>query len=63
VAELNGGYNSDLANDEVTFMILEGAMVSITCLYLTIMHPGMYLESQNKRKSAISEDVAMLSMP
>jgi hypothetical protein len=63
VAELNGGYDSDLANDEVTFMILEGAMVSITCLCLTIMHPGMYLESRNNRKSAVSEDVAMLSMP
>ncbi|KAG2009306.1 hypothetical protein GB937_007906 [Aspergillus fischeri] len=62
VAELNGGYDSDLANDEVTFVILEEAMVSITCLCLTIMHPGMYLESRNKRKSVLCEDVAMLSM-
>ncbi|OOO05032.1 RTA-like protein [Aspergillus oryzae] len=29
VAELNGGFSSDLANDEVAFMILEGAMMVI----------------------------------
>ena len=40
VAELQGGFNSALANDQVTFMILEGAMVSIASLALTIMHPG-----------------------
>jgi len=62
VAELNGGYDSDLANNEIAFMILEGAMVSITCLFLTIMHPGIYLGSRNKRKGVLSEDVAMLSM-
>ncbi|KAL3408139.1 putative RTA1 domain protein [Aspergillus fumigatus] len=62
VAELNGGYDSDLANNEIAFMILEGAMVSITCLCLTIMHPGIYLGSRNKRKGVLSEDVAMLSM-
>ena len=40
MAELQGGFNSALANDQVTFMILEGAMVSIASLALTIMHPG-----------------------
>ncbi|EDP47072.1 RTA1 domain protein, putative [Aspergillus fumigatus A1163] len=53
---------TDLANNEIAFMILEGAMVSITCLCLTIMHPGIYLGSRNKRKGVLSEDVAMLSM-
>ncbi|KAL8709907.1 MAG: hypothetical protein Q9220_005357 [cf. Caloplaca sp. 1 TL-2023] len=41
VAELQGGFDGHLANDEVTFMILEGAMVSIACIALTAVHPGM----------------------
>lgn len=40
VAELKSGFDGALANDEVTFMILEGAMVSLAALGLTIMHPG-----------------------
>ena len=40
VAELKSGFDGALANDEVTFMILEGSMVSIAALALTIMHPG-----------------------
>ncbi|RHZ64932.1 RTA1 domain-containing protein [Aspergillus thermomutatus] len=30
-AELNGGFSSDLANDEIAFMILEGASMIVTC--------------------------------
>lgn len=40
VAELNGGFNGSLANNEITFMILEGAMIVIACACLTIFHPG-----------------------
>ncbi|KAL8886374.1 MAG: hypothetical protein Q9192_006498, partial [Flavoplaca navasiana] len=35
------GFNGHLANDEVTFMILEGAMVAIASIALTLPHPGM----------------------
>ena len=41
VAELKGGFGGKLANQEVTFMILEGAMVAIASLALTIAHPGL----------------------
>jgi hypothetical protein len=41
VAELSNGFDGSLANDEVTFMILEGAMVVSASLALTIFHPGM----------------------
>lgn len=41
VAELSGGFNGALANDQVTFMILEGMMVSIACIALTVAHPGL----------------------
>jgi RTA1 like protein len=40
-AELSGGFSGALANDEITFMILEGAMISIAVLALTVSHPGL----------------------
>lgn len=40
VAELSDGFGGKLANDEVTFMILEGAMIISATLALTIFHPG-----------------------
>lgn len=41
VAELSGGFKGPLANDQVTFMILEGTMVIIACICLTVFHPGI----------------------
>ncbi|KAL4993619.1 RTA1 like protein-domain-containing protein [Aspergillus recurvatus] len=43
VAELNGGFGSDLANDEVSFMILEGAMMAVACGCMSLFHPGLCL--------------------
>ncbi|KAL4864582.1 hypothetical protein BDV12DRAFT_176017 [Aspergillus spectabilis] len=54
VIELNGGFDSELANDEITFMILEGAMISITCICLTALHPGAALGTRRpKSESAL----------
>ncbi|KAL8798928.1 MAG: hypothetical protein Q9182_006275 [Xanthomendoza sp. 2 TL-2023] len=41
VAELQGGFQGHLANDQVTFMILEGTMIAIASIALTLPHPGM----------------------
>lgn len=41
VAELQGGFHSKLANDEISLMVLEGAMVAIACTCLTFLHPVM----------------------
>ncbi|KAH8819805.1 RTA1 like protein-domain-containing protein [Xylogone sp. PMI_703] len=41
VAELSEGFRGALANDEVTFMILEGAMIVIATSCLTFLHPGV----------------------
>lgn len=46
VAELSGGFHGPLANNQVSFMILEGAMVCIACLSLTILHPGMCFQGE-----------------
>jgi hypothetical protein len=41
VAELSGGFNGALANNQITFMVLEGTMITIACSCLTILHPGV----------------------
>ncbi|KAI9834596.1 MAG: hypothetical protein M1838_005488 [Thelocarpon superellum] len=41
VAELNGGFHGTLANQEVTFMLLEGMMIVLAVLSLTAFHPGL----------------------
>ena len=38
-AELSEGFDGALANDENTIMVLEGAMVAISTLALTLLHP------------------------
>ncbi|KAI9755882.1 MAG: hypothetical protein M4579_004095 [Chaenotheca gracillima] len=48
VAELSEGYDGALANDEITFMTLEGTMIAITTLCLTIFHPGVSFQGRWK---------------
>lgn len=40
VAELSEGFNGPLANQQVTFMVLEGAMVVLAAASLTVFHPA-----------------------
>lgn len=44
VAELSDGFHGKLANQEVTFMILEGAMIIIAVSAVTVMHPYFAFE-------------------
>ncbi|KAH8821984.1 RTA1 like protein-domain-containing protein [Xylogone sp. PMI_703] len=41
VAELQQGFNGPIANDQVSFMILEGPMVFLAVLAMTVLHPGI----------------------
>ena len=41
VIELLGGFGGALANNQATFMVLEGPMVIIAVLAMTVFHPGM----------------------
>ena len=41
VAELSHRFSSKLVNQQVTFMILEGAMVVIASVTLASFHPGV----------------------
>ncbi|KAI1620323.1 putative RTA1 domain protein [Exophiala viscosa] len=41
VAELSGGFHGKLAHQQITFMILEGGMICIASISLTVFHPGL----------------------
>lgn len=45
-AELSQGFKGSLANDEVTFMILEATMIALAVIALTVMHPGIAFRGQ-----------------
>lgn len=55
VAELCGGFDGHLANDQITFMVLEGAMVTIAAIALTVVHPGMVFGKNWSLKKAREE--------
>lgn len=42
--ELQEGFNGALANDEMLFFALEGPMILVSCLLLTVFHPGLALK-------------------
>ncbi|CAJ2502614.1 Uu.00g100080.m01.CDS01 [Anthostomella pinea] len=44
LAELQGGFNGKLANDEVLFMILEPPLIFLSCALLITFHPGLALK-------------------
>ncbi|KAK1147856.1 phospholipid-translocating ATPase rsb1 [Aspergillus melleus] len=45
-AELSEGFDGKLANDEITFMVLEGAMIAAAVIALTAFHPGWVWKGQ-----------------
>ena len=52
VAELAHGFKGKLANEQVPFMILEGGMMILAVLLMTIFHPGRYIGEDWRRKKA-----------
>ena len=45
VAELSAGFHSDLANNEVAFMVLDGALISLASIILTVLQPGVVFKA------------------
>ena len=41
VAELSAGFHGALANNETTFMVLDGVMIIAAVAVLTVLHPGV----------------------
>ncbi|KAF7543413.1 hypothetical protein G7Z17_g10758 [Cylindrodendrum hubeiense] len=46
VAELRDGFDSKLADNETAFIVLEGVMVALAAVFLTIFHPGPAFEGR-----------------
>ncbi|CAG8247719.1 unnamed protein product [Penicillium salamii] len=58
VAELQGGFHSSLANDEIALMILEGAMITIACICLTGLHPALLVGKNWRAPQALAPATA-----
>jgi hypothetical protein len=52
VAELKDGFGGKLANDQTAFMILEGPMIIIATIALTVCHPGIAFGSASSWAAA-----------
>lgn len=77
VAELQQGFDGSIANNEATFMVLEGPMIIIAVLALTILHPGIAFggrwsdgtwsikrsKAEPRRNSSIEEDIPLYVQP
>ena len=46
VAELWQGFSGDLWNNETDFLVLDGAMMALAALCLTVLHPGVAFGGQ-----------------
>ncbi|KAI8675829.1 hypothetical protein NCS57_00485400 [Fusarium keratoplasticum] len=67
VAELSQGFDSKIAKSETAFLLLEGTMILLACLCLTVYHPGIAFQGRwvdadfsmkrRKDKSDSEEDV------
>lgn len=67
-AELSGGFNGPLANEQITFMVLEGCMIALACILLTIFHPGLVVGGKVWRMSSwksqkLERDLVLESIP
>ncbi|KAF7713847.1 Uncharacterized protein PECH_000840 [Penicillium ucsense] len=74
VAELSGGFRGRLAQDEVLFMVLDGAMVLLACIILTVFHPGLAFDGvwkeasfrwgkKNESNESMMQDITTHSVP
>jgi hypothetical protein len=57
--ELSEGFGGKLANNQLQFMILDGAMVIIATICMTVMHPGFGFEKRwNEARFSFFDDKA-----
>ncbi|CAG8891445.1 unnamed protein product [Penicillium nalgiovense] len=50
--EMAGGWGNKLMRNEMEFLVLDGMMVALACLVLTIVHPGLYLHTMRTGRSS-----------
>ncbi|KAF1997308.1 RTA1-domain-containing protein [Amniculicola lignicola CBS 123094] len=66
IPELTGGWRNELMRNEVDFIILEGAMIVLSVLFLTVFHPGYCFPAlgstigKQKREKSLGSDSEMV---
>lgn len=73
VAELQQGFNGPIANNQVSFMILEGPMIFLAVLVMTVLHPGIafgnnlhsatWSITQSRKSASVATSVYMEDAP
>jgi len=48
--EMAGGWGNPLMQDETEFLVLDGMMVAIASIIMTVVHPGFFFEPMRKFK-------------
>jgi len=58
--EMAGGWGNALMRNEDEFLVLDGGMVGIACVLMTVWHPGFYFEPMRKfkRPTSVQSDFA-----
>ena len=46
IAELSGGYKGGIWYNELDYMVMEGAMIALCVILMTVGHPGLCFASQ-----------------
>lgn len=73
VAELQQGFNGPIANNQVSFMILEGPMIFFAVLAMTVLHPGIafgnnlhsaaWSITQSRKSASVATSIYMEDIP
>ncbi|KFY08683.1 hypothetical protein V492_06005 [Pseudogymnoascus sp. VKM F-4246] len=59
--EMSGGWGNPLMQNELEFLILDGAMIAIATLVMTVCHPTFFLPAMGSRKSVAVSDSPVTS--
>ncbi|KAL2069249.1 hypothetical protein VTL71DRAFT_15587 [Oculimacula yallundae] len=49
IPEMAGGWKNPLMRNEVEFMILDGTMIAVACILMTVAFPGIYFPAMSGR--------------
>lgn len=61
--EMAGGWGNTLMRNEKEFLVLDGAMVGIACILMTVFHPGFWFEPMRKFKRPASVQSDIVDQP
>ncbi|ETI22850.1 hypothetical protein G647_06927 [Cladophialophora carrionii CBS 160.54] len=61
--EMAGGWGNALMRNETEFLILDGMMVGIACVLMTLFHPGFFFEPMRKFKRSGSGSGPVVDQP